>query len=133
MIHVVAGALIKENQLLACRRAPNTNLAGMWEFPGGKVESGENPMSALARELLEELSLVVTVGSLITSIKDEKSSIYFEVYQVFSRGNPLLSAAHDQLTWIAKDMLIELDWAPLDLPTVDFLSKNESKGIWGEH
>lgn len=62
---VAAGILIEEGRVLLSRRKAGTHLAGMWEFPGGKVEPGEDPRAALARELREELGIETRVGEVV--------------------------------------------------------------------
>ena len=57
---VVAGVLCRSGRVLIAQRPPNKDMAGMWEFPGGKVETSEHPDAALTRELREELNIVVT-------------------------------------------------------------------------
>jgi 8-oxo-dGTP diphosphatase len=59
---VSAGVVIERDVVLVSRRKKGTHLAELWEFPGGKVESGESPQAALARELREELGIEVLVG-----------------------------------------------------------------------
>jgi 8-oxo-dGTP diphosphatase len=62
---VVAAALVDgEGRVLLQQRAPGRAMAGLWEFPGGKVEAGERPEAALARELEEELGIAVAIGAL---------------------------------------------------------------------
>ena len=64
-IHVAAALIFDDqNRLLISRRPEGSHLAGMWEFPGGKIESGESAEQALARELLEELDMEINVGQL---------------------------------------------------------------------
>lgn len=65
MIAVVAGVLFREGRLMLCRRPEGKELAGKWEFPGGKLEEGESPEQALERELREELAIDVRVGRVI--------------------------------------------------------------------
>ena len=60
---VVAGVLVERGQVLLSQRKPGGHLGGLWEFPGGKVEPGEDPRAALARELHEELGVAVDVGA----------------------------------------------------------------------
>jgi 8-oxo-dGTP diphosphatase len=62
---VSAGVVMEGGRVLLTQRKAGSHLAGLWEFPGGKVESGEDPRHALARELLEELGITVTVGEIV--------------------------------------------------------------------
>src|SRR3569833_4195436 len=59
---IVGAAIIADGRVLACERAEPPEMAGMWEFPGGKVEEGEGETEALVRECVEELDVVVEVG-----------------------------------------------------------------------
>lgn len=61
---VAAGIVVERGNVLLSRRKKGTHLAGCWEFPGGKVEPGEDPRAALRRELEEELGIVVVVGEI---------------------------------------------------------------------
>jgi 8-oxo-dGTP diphosphatase len=61
---VAAGIVIEQGRILLSRRKKGTHLAGRWEFPGGKVEAGEDPRAALRRELEEELGILVAVGEI---------------------------------------------------------------------
>ncbi|HVJ93540.1 MAG TPA: NUDIX domain-containing protein, partial [Labilithrix sp.] len=61
---VAAGIVVEDARILLSRRKKGTHLAGRWEFPGGKVEPGEDPRAALRRELQEELGIVVNVGEI---------------------------------------------------------------------
>ncbi len=62
---VVASVLIENGKVLLSRRKKGTHLEGRWEFPGGKVEPGEDPRAALARELEEELGIRTTIGEIV--------------------------------------------------------------------
>jgi 8-oxo-dGTP diphosphatase len=66
MVQVVAGILEREGRILICRRTPSQSHPLKWEFPGGKVEAGESPARALARELEEELGITDAAGEEIT-------------------------------------------------------------------
>lgn len=61
---VAAGVVVERGKVLLSRRKKGTHLAGLWEFPGGKVEPGEDPRAALRRELQEELGIVASVGEI---------------------------------------------------------------------
>jgi 8-oxo-dGTP diphosphatase len=62
---VAAGILVERGKVLLSRRKQGTHLEGLWEFPGGKVEAGEDPRAAVARELEEELGIEVRVGEIV--------------------------------------------------------------------
>lgn len=62
---VAAGVVIEDRRVLLSRRKQGTHLSGLWEFPGGKVEAGEDPREALRRELVEELGIETTVGEIL--------------------------------------------------------------------
>jgi len=62
---VAAGILIEDGKVLLSRRKQGSHLAGMWEFPGGKAEPGEDPRAALRRELEEELGIKTRIGEIV--------------------------------------------------------------------
>jgi 8-oxo-dGTP diphosphatase len=64
-ILVAAGILVEKDRVLLTQRKSGSHLAGRWEFPGGKVETGEDPREALRRELREELGIETTVGEIV--------------------------------------------------------------------
>lgn len=68
VLPVVAGLVFRQGRLLISQRRPDDHLGGLWEFPGGKVESGEAPTEGLCRELREELDVEVEVGDLIAEV-----------------------------------------------------------------
>ncbi|HOZ25570.1 MAG TPA: NUDIX domain-containing protein, partial [Thermomonas sp.] len=71
-IHVVAGVLRNTHgHVLLARRTEGRDLAGLWEFPGGKVEAGESPEVALVRELREELGIEATVGASLIRVPQQ--------------------------------------------------------------
>lgn len=106
-IPVVAGFLIKEGKVLVGQRPENNSLPGQWEFPGGKIEMGESPEEALARELKEELDIDATVGDLklacTHSYGDVGIVILFYAIQ-FWKGEPK-TKHHMMLEWIKPDQL----------------------------
>ena len=111
---VVAGAIIENGMLLAARRAGPPELAGKWELPGGKVEPGETDRDALARELAEELGIVVTVAEQVGAEVDLGGKIVLRCYRAdLSAGRPVPSV-HDQLRWVDADGLDGLEWLEAD-------------------
>lgn len=124
---VVVGAVFeRDGCVLACRRAPGKASAGLWEFPGGKVESGETHEAALVREIDEELGVKVTVGCLVhrSTTVTAKLAIDLATYEVVPRtAFPTASSDHDELRWVRKDNLETLSWAAADMPTVVALGR----------
>ncbi|WP_309131257.1 (deoxy)nucleoside triphosphate pyrophosphohydrolase [Brevibacterium sp.] len=123
-LQVVGAVLHRDGQVLACRRSPHKAEGGKWEFPGGKIEPGESPKSALRRELEEELGLVsVSVGDLLTREVSNSNgqSIDLACYWAQASEFPVVSTDHDELRWCSIYELSDLDWAVADLPTVNAL------------
>ena len=127
MTEVVCGVISNgENKYLACRRGAGRHLAGLWEFPGGKVEEGEDTKSALVRELKEELGIVVTVRERLNSVvewTDGEIEIRLAGYFCeISEGDPV-ALEHVEIRWCEISEMRELRWAEADLPMVSEISK----------
>lgn len=119
-IDVVGAVILADDRVLAARRGPSMSLAGFWEFPGGKVEAGEDPQAALQREILEELECVIAVGERIETTRHEYSFgivVLMSFWASLDVGEPTASE-HTELRWCTADELEALSWAPADLPTV---------------
>lgn len=119
-IRVVAAILTYGDEILVCRRAEHKDSAGLWEFPGGKIEAGESAESALFREIKEELGIDIVVGELfdISATETAVGIIQLECYFAASTDLPTASADHDVITRCLKRDLVNLDWAKPDLPAV---------------
>lgn len=124
-VRVVAAVFQRDGVVLACHRSKDRSAGGRWEFPGGKIESGESPALALRREILEELSVSIMVGPLLdtsTTIVDglpiELSCFLVEEFD----PAPEHSTDHDQLRWCRPADLPDMDFAEPDLPTVRLLA-----------
>ncbi|WP_308302467.1 (deoxy)nucleoside triphosphate pyrophosphohydrolase [Peribacillus deserti] len=97
----------------------------VWEFPGGKVETGETDQEALIREIREELGCVIEVFSQITEAAEEYSSIIVQLITYRSKivsGHPS-AKEHSELKWVHKSELSLLNWSRADRPTVRILSQ----------
>jgi 8-oxo-dGTP diphosphatase len=125
-MRVVAAVIQIGDEFLACRRAPQKNQAGKWEFPGGKVEPGETDAQALIREIREELTVDVHVGDLVAesrSISGPQEIVMYTYFAQLISRKPTQSSDHDKLLWVSKSELESLDWADLDVPVIQVLSK----------
>lgn len=122
-IHVVGGAIEREGRFLAARRGEGMSLPGKWEFPGGKIEEGEEPQECLARELREELAIEVRVGSYVaTGIvggdDDDDRRIQLDVYRCEWSDGELALREHSEVAWVSPSEMSEYDWADADWPAV---------------
>lgn len=104
---VVAAIIKKDKKVLLGQRPPKKSLAGLWEFPGGKIELGEQPETALRRELKEELGIDAEIGSLkvVTTHNYGDVGVILVFYEVqFWKGEPK-SIYHSELKWVTVDEL----------------------------
>jgi 8-oxo-dGTP diphosphatase len=114
MKRVVAGLIVREGKLLVCQRTRHQTMPLKWEFPGGKIEEGEQPRAALRRELEEELGILATIGDEIRRIQHEYPNggmveLRFFVVREYQRE-------------IENRIFRDMQWAePKDLPKYDFL------------
>ncbi len=106
-IPVVAGFIHKDGKILVGQRPENNSLAGQWEFPGGKIESGETPEEALARELDEELGIQAQVGDLKLACSHSYGDVGILIlfYEIrYWKGEPK-AKHHMMLEWIHPEEL----------------------------
>ena len=122
-VFVVAGAIIKDNKVFAAQRGDHGETKFKWEFPGGKIEPGETPEQALARELKEELKIEVSVHELITKIVDEYPTqiLHIDTYRCeLIKGEPTLTE-HIAKAWSTKEELDNLKFSDADAPTLKII------------
>lgn len=122
---VVATAMIAQSRVLVQRRPEGTTLAGLWEFPGGKIEPGESPEAALARELDEELGIAADPGAFVplsfASMPLADRHLLLLLYRL-DRWRGVPEARHaSALAWADLAMLRSLPMPPADLPFLDVL------------
>lgn len=106
----------REGWVLLTRLGPGRRNAGLWEFPGGKVEAGEDAATALARELDEELGLGVEVGALVAVGETER--IVLEGYRcaLLTGRIGAVRKDHDAFAWVAPEALVSFAMPPADVP-----------------
>jgi 8-oxo-dGTP diphosphatase len=114
-LHVVAAAIVRDGLVLAAHR---TRPAVGWEFPGGKVESGESEAAALAREIEEELGATIEVGSRLADVTDGRIRLVLYAATV-ETGEPQAGADHDAVRWLAPADLDGLEWLVIDRQLLD--------------
>ncbi len=121
MIEVTAAIIEKNALVLAARRKEGAHLAGLWEFPGGKIEIGETPEGCLHRELMEEFQIDTKVGEFVgESIFDYGTKVIrLLAYKVEHISGDFQLIDHDKLCWLALDELTTVQWAPADIPLVE--------------
>lgn len=131
-IEVVAGIMTRETAVEnggLCREYFATQrgygeLKGLWEFPGGKTESGESREQALARELKEELDIDVSVDQFLCTVEHDYPGRHIIMHCFFCRilqGTPVLKE-HQAAKWLPFESLNSLEWCPADVAVVQKLS-----------
>lgn len=125
-INVVGAIIIDKEQVLCAQRGPGRALANLWEFPGGKIEKGEQPINALKRELAEELLIEVSVDEQPFEVTSHEYDFGIVTLTTFicrlRKGVPKLTE-HIAIKWLPVECLRELQWAPADIPAVEKLSQ----------
>jgi len=125
LVHVVAGVMLDaRGRVLLARRTEGRDLAGLWEFPGGKVDPGEKPLQALARELEEELGIHVQDAEPLIAVPQQyrDKRILLDVYRVRYAGKPH-DREHQALAWSPPEKLSTYPMPPADRPVVSALTQ----------
>lgn len=128
MVKVVAAIICddmkEKNKIFATARGYG-DLKGGWEFPGGKVESGETPQQALIREIIEELDTEIKVGELIDTVKYDYPTFHLSMdcfWAEVKAGHLELKEA-EAAKWLTKNQLDSVTWLPADILLIDQIRK----------
>ena len=114
MKQVVAALIVKDDKVLVCQRTRHQTMPLKWEFPGGKIETGEQPRDALRRELDEELGIHATIGDEVMRIRHQYktgSSVELRFYVVREYEGTIENRIFREVRWAT----------PSELPAYDFL------------
>jgi 8-oxo-dGTP diphosphatase len=113
---VVGAAIVRDGRVLAARRTAPAAAAGRWEFPGGKVEPGEEPSAALVREIAEELGCRVEVTGWLPGTAPIGDAHELAVATCLLREGDPTPVEHDATRWLSAAQLDDVDWLEPDLP-----------------
>ena len=125
VVNVVAAIITAEDKegqkiVFATQRGYG-DLKGGWEFPGGKVEAGETPEQALAREIREELDTEIEVGEYLDTIEYDYPTFHLSMrcYWCTVKSGNLVLKEHEAAKWLAKETLDSVAWLPADITIID--------------
>lgn len=118
-IHVVAAILIQDGRLLATQRGYGP-WKDWWEFPGGKVEQGEEPREALRREMQEELAVDIEAGKLVASVEYDYPDFHLSMLCFRCRvvADRLTLLEHEAARWLSQEELDAVRWLPADVEVI---------------
>ena len=123
-VRVVAAVIRKDDKIFATQRGYGEFKDG-WEFPGGKIEDGETPEQALAREIKEELDTEIQVGKLIETIEYDYPKFHLSMdcfwCEIMQGGLELKE--HEAARWLSKEELYSVDWLPADVGVIEKIKK----------
>jgi 8-oxo-dGTP diphosphatase len=124
---VVAALITRDSKLLVCQRKHSDSQPLRWEFPGGKVEAGESPAEALARELHEELGVAATIGAEVYRTRHQYKELPEELLLIFFWANvggsvSLQNLAFEKFEWAGPSALPNYDFLPADKELIALLA-----------
>ena len=117
MLEVVGAFIVNENgEVLICKRPQNKKQAGLWEFPGGKIEKGESPEQALIREIQEELACEITPIEKMTDINYSYPDfdIHLQIIKAKLNVGTPKALEHEEIKWVKPSEFKRYKWCPAD-------------------
>lgn len=123
-IEVVAAIIHREEAYFATQRGYG-EWEGMWEFPGGKIESGESPEAALKREIQEELGIDITIDRFLCTTEYDYPSFHLTMhcYLCDVEAGEIVLREHKSARWLTAETLDNVEWLPADKEVIEVLRK----------
>lgn len=125
MKRVVAALIVKDGKILACQRTRHQSMPLKWEFPGGKIEEGEQPRDALRRELDEELGIDATIGDEVVHMRHEYKNgnvVELRFFVVYEFKGEIENRIFRDMQWLERGELPSFDFLEADLKLVSDLA-----------
>ncbi|MBY0274197.1 (deoxy)nucleoside triphosphate pyrophosphohydrolase [Candidatus Binatia bacterium] len=125
-VEVAAGLLLDGELVLVCQRSAAGSHPLRWEFPGGKLESGESAEACLERELREELGIVAQIGEHLASVEhryDDGPHVRVHFYAIASHAGTIENRVFERIVWHPRARLDELDFLDADRPLIVLLRR----------
>ena len=128
-VNVVAAIIINNNKVFATQRGYGEFKDG-WEFPGGKIESGETPQEALVREIKEELDTEIEIKDFLKTVEYDypKFHLSMECFYCRIKSGELVLKEHEAAKWLTVETLDSVDWLPADEGLISDI-KNHMKQV----
>jgi len=126
MKQVVAALIVRENKILICQRTRHQTMPLKWEFPGGKIEPGENPEAALRRELDEELGIHATIGRKVAEVRHNYSNggtVELRFFLVEEFSGEIQNRIFKDVRWVGKEEMPRYDFLEADVTLVKDISE----------
>jgi 8-oxo-dGTP diphosphatase len=133
IIEVVAGLIFKSGRLLACQRRADGAFPLKWEFPGGKIESGEEPSGALKREMREELEIDIDGIEEVfthTHVYSGFATVNLKFFRVPVYREEMVNRVFEQVRWVGADELRQLDFLDGDRAVIEWLLSGHGSVLW---
>lgn len=127
MLQVTCAIIIHNGKVLICQRSAQMILPLKWEFPGGKIKTGESKEECLQREILEELGIDIRITQKLTMVEHHYDIFSLCLYPFICKytSGELRLAEHAQAVWVNHENIMNYDWAAADIPVV-----KELLSIW---
>lgn len=125
MKRVVAALILKDDKILACQRTRHQVMPLKWEFPGGKIEEGEQPRDALRRELEEELGIEAEIGNEVSRMVHHYpggGSVELRFFEIHQYQGEIENRIFREIRWVERSALTKLDFLEADLTLVKDLA-----------